>query len=271
MTLFAKMMLLLSAMATPVVAQNELPAVRDIIDRSSQATHKDWEKAPEFDFCETRKNAKGSSTSLVTMIAGSPLRRLVAVNDRSLTSDEAQKQAAGFDAAVRQRPQESPQQRQKRVSQYENVRLRDQLLLEEFSQGMSFSLKGTGTMSGHKTFIVSAAPKPGYSPKTTQTTVLKAMRGTMWIDQDSYRWVKVQAEVTDAVTIEGFLAKVEPGTRFAVEMRPVGDGSIWLPSRFSTQSRVVILLLFPKSSAEDVTYFHYSARGSLSPESCLAP
>ena len=54
----------------------------------------------------------------------------------------------------------------------------------------------------------------------------------------------------------GFLARVEPGTRFELEKMPVDNG-IWLPEHFAMQSRARIFLLYTSKNQEDETYFDY--------------
>jgi hypothetical protein len=68
--------------------------------------------------------------------------------------------------------------------------------------------------------------------------------------------VKVTAKVIRPVSIEGFLARVEPGTRFELQKMPVGDG-IWLPKHFAMKSQAKILRLFSRSSQEDDTFSNY--------------
>jgi hypothetical protein len=68
---------------------------QEIIRHSAQATHVDWERAPDFDFCEVDTAKTGSRTSAVLMIAGSPYYRLVQVNGEDLSPDQ--------DAAQQQR------------------------------------------------------------------------------------------------------------------------------------------------------------------------
>lgn len=46
----------------------------------------------------------------------------------------------------------------------------------------------------------------------------------------------VEATVIHPVSIEGFLAQVEPGTQFKLEKMPVADG-IWLPKHFVSHVR----------------------------------
>jgi hypothetical protein len=82
------------------------------------------------------------------------------------------------------------------------------------------------------------------------------MEGTLWIDQKTFQWLKVEARVVRPVRIEGFVAEVEPGTRFEVEKRPVSD-DIWLASHYSTKSNAKVMLLIPHKGAEDDTYFNY--------------
>ena len=263
---------MLAASATPQTPSPQLPSVQEIVQRSAQATHLDWETAPDFDFCEMDRLHGGTKTYQVTMISGSPYYRLVASDDVQLSKEEDQIQNQKFAAAVQQRQQETPDQHQHRVAQYEKDRRRDQLILDEFAQAMSFTLTGTKLIDGYEAYLLSAVPKPGYVPRSIETRVLRAARGTMWIDEKSFRWVKVEAEVMHPVMIEGFLARIEPGTRFELEERPIGDPSgAWLITHLEIDSHASILLLFPSSSHTDETYFHYAPSGSLPPQECLHP
>jgi len=82
------------------------------------------------------------------------------------------------------------------------------------------------------------------------------MEGEMWIDQKTYQWVKVTAKVIHPVSIEGFLAQVEPGTRFEIEKAPVPDGS-WQITHFSMQSHAKVLFLVNHSSQEEDWFYDF--------------
>jgi hypothetical protein len=86
--------------------------------------------------------------------------------------------------------------------------------------------------------------------------VLRGMHGEMWIDQQTYQWVRVRASVIHPVSIEGFLAQVEPGTEFDVEMSPV-SGDIWQFTHYSMKAHAKVLFMFSHNSQEDDTYFDY--------------
>jgi hypothetical protein len=260
---------LLPWIASSYLAEQPAPAVEDIIRQSVQAIHEDWAKAPGFDFCEIDQNGKSSRTYQVLMISGSPYSRLVAVNGNALSPEIQEEEAERLTAIKQQRGQETPEAHRRRVAQYERERRRDQQLLEELTNAMEFTLVGSETVDSYKTYVLDATPRRGYAPKSVITAVLTGMRGKLWVDQASFRWVKVKAEVVHPVTIEGFLARVEPGTEFELLEMPVDDRSgLWLASHFAMQARARILWLFPKSSMQDETYFHYKPNGTLSPEEC---
>ncbi|MGO9636756.1 MAG: hypothetical protein ACLPSO_02315, partial [Terracidiphilus sp.] len=105
-------------------------------------------------------------------------------------------------------------------------------------------------------YVLQATPRAGYQPPNTETKVLTGMQGQLWIDKQTYQWVKVEAEVMHPVSIAGFLAQVQPGTRFELEKMPVAEG-IWLPKHFSMKARAKILFFFSHNTQDDETYFDY--------------
>jgi hypothetical protein len=66
----------------------------------------------------------------------------------------------------------------------------------------------------------------------------------------------VQAKVIRPVSIEGFLATVEPGTQFLLEKAPV-DNDVWEPMHFSMKSEAKVLFFFNHRSQENDVYFDY--------------
>jgi hypothetical protein len=83
-----------------------------------------------------------------------------------------------------------------------------------------FHLVGKRTLGGHQVFVLKATPRKDYKPPNRDCEALTGMEGTLWIDQKTFQWVKVEAHVIHPVRIEGFVAEVEPGTRFEVEKGP---------------------------------------------------
>ena len=123
------------------------------------------------------------------------------------------------------------------------------------ADAFDFKLAGEETFQGYGVYVLQASPKPGYVPKSLETKVLTGMRGMLWIDRRSYQWVKVDAEVIQPVAFGLFIAKVQQGTRFTLEQRPVSD-SVWLPSRL-TMSVNASIFWWHQVSSEDETFSEY--------------
>lgn len=232
------------------------PDVKTIIERSVAANATDFNAAPEFNHKVTERGADGSKTYEVTMIDGSPYRRLIAVNGEPLAPRQDAEERKKQRQAAAQRQAESPGERQARIAKYQRDRSRDRAMMAQLTEAFTFQLVGTRMLNSFTTYVLKAVPRPNYQPPNLQTKVLKGMQGELWIDQQSYQWVKVRAEVIHPVSIEGFLARVYPGTSFELEKAPVRDG-IWQPSHFAMRSRARVLLLVDHNSQEEDTYFDY--------------
>lgn len=260
-------LLILPVLSACSLCQMAPEQTRETIRRSAQATQADWDRAPSFDFCEVDKTKTGSRTSAVLMIWGSPYYRVVQANGVDLPPVEEAAEQNRLASTIQKRQHETSEERTKRTAQYQKERRGDRMLLEQLTEAMNFTFVGQEVVDSHPVDMFEATPRPGYVPKSMQMQVLPGMKGKLWIDQTSFRWVKVQAEVVKPVSIAGFLAQVEPGTRFELEERPI-DPSIWLPQHFIMQSRAKILFLIPKSSEAKETYFNYKPNGNLSIDTC---
>lgn len=240
------------------LAQNDVAA---IIRKSVQANDRDWAANPQFDYYERDRTSQGSKTYQVTMLYGTPYERLIEVNGEKLSPAQESAQQRKFRQAVSQRKRESPQQRKARIAKFEAGRRRDHVMLSQLTDAFNFAPQGEQQISGHKVYVLKATPRKGYRPPSRDCQVLPGMEGTLWIDESTFQWVKVEAHVTRPVEIEGFVAKVEPGTRFELEKMPV-EGDIWLPTHYSMKASAKVLYLVPHHSQEDDSYFNYHRRAS---------
>jgi len=230
--------------------------VQAIIERSVQANNKDWQAAPSYSYSERDVQSGGTRTFEVTMILGSPYERLVAVNGQPLRPDEQASEQQKLEKVTAQRCVESKQERGERIAKYEKERSRDHLLMNEITKAFNFKLVGEQRSGPFDVYVLKASPRPGYQPANKETKVLTGMEGELWIDKQTFHWVKVEAEVIHPVSIGGFLARVETGTRFELENMPVDNGT-WLPEHFAMKSRARILFFYTSKNQEDETYFDY--------------
>ena len=243
--------------ATPVAPS---PDVHAIMQQSLAATRMDWNAAPGYSFHELDRHNGGSKTYAVSMILGSPYRRLIAVNNRPLSAADQAEQQKLMDQAIAERRAESASDRARRTAEYDKERQRDDVMMSQIAQAFNFKFAGRAQLGAYQVYVLKATPKPDYRPPNLQAEVLRGMRGMLWIDAQSFQWVRVQATVVRPVSIAGFLARVEPGTRFELEKAPVGE-DIWLPSHFGMRSRAKVLSIFPRRRQEDATFSDYQMDG----------
>ncbi|MGA8030170.1 MAG: hypothetical protein WB992_23745 [Bryobacteraceae bacterium] len=237
--------------------------VQQIIDKSVVANQAVFNAAPDFNYKERDRAPNGSKTFQVTMIEGTPYSRLIALNDQPLSAQQTAQEQKKQEQITSQRRAESPEDKQKRIAKYQKERKRDNLMMEQLTQAFDFTLMGQHKVRGFTVWVLKATPRPGYKPPNMETQVLPGMQGELWIDQKSYNWVRVTAQVIRPVSIEGFLAQVEPGTRFELENSPVGNG-VWQTTHFSMKSNAKVLHMFSHNSQDDETYFGFQPNGGAS-------
>jgi len=244
--------------AAGVVTQ---PNALEIVQKSVQQVEANWSQAPSFAYIERDVRSKRDSEALtksyqVLMIDGSPYRRLVSLSDKPLNSGDQADEGQKMQMEIERRQHESERERNKRIAKYVKDRARDLAMIRAMSNAFQFHLAGAETVDGHDCWVLDVSPKPGYNPKDREGRVLTGMTGRLWIDKDQNQWVKAQAEVIKPVSFYGFVARVEPGTRFLLEQRPVST-SLWLPAHFSVKVNASAFGFLNEDSQEDETYRDY--------------
>jgi hypothetical protein len=248
--------LLWLALSSGILGAAQAPNAEDIIRKSVAANERDFHAQGDYNYKERDKDRGGAKLYQITMIDGSPYQRLLAVNGKPVSGEmEKQRQAEA------QRRAESSQQRQDRIAKYKKDQARDYVMMSQLSKAFNFKLVGKSKVKGFNVYVLKATPRPGYQPPNMESQVLPGMEGEMWIDQKTYQWVKVTAKVIRPVSIEGFLAQVQPGTRFEIEKAPVGGG-IWQITHFAMRSKAKILHFIDHASEEDDTFFDFERAGA---------
>jgi hypothetical protein len=242
-------------LATPTPSSKK-PDMATIIQKSVQANDWDFKAAPRFNYKQRERTKGRVKTTQVTMIDGSPYERLIEVSGKQLDSKAAAAEEQKQQAEFQRRKDQDGAERKKRIEKYERDRTRDHVMMAQLSAAFSFTLLGERKVRGFKVWALKAMPKPGYKPPNMQAQVLPGMQGEMWIDQKTFEWVKVMAKVTRPVSIEGFLAQVQPGTEFEVEKSPVAHG-VWQITHFSSIANAKVLHMISHNEQDDVTFFDF--------------
>ena len=104
-------------------------------------------------------------------------------------------------------------------------------MLRELPKALDYTHAGSEVVDGDDCWVLNAIPKPGYDPPSMSTKFLTQMHAKVWISKKHHRMLKLDAVSVGPVSLGGFLAKFEKGTRIYLEQVKVDD-NVWLPSRF---------------------------------------
>ena len=234
----------LIALLSLSVRANNVIDVRDVVRRATSAMQADWAAAPSFAFVQrdltTSKGKTTCKTHQVFVISGSDYYMPIAIDDEVLPADQQRWELQRLKQEVVRRSQENPQEAQRRSEQYRKMREQNGILVNEFTKAFDFTFAGEEITNGYTTYVLDARPQPSYRPPNRTARILTGMQGRLWVDKESFHWVKVEAQVLKPVSIFGLFARVLPGTRMELEMIPVTD-SVWLVSRFAVDMRISIL------------------------------
>lgn len=169
---------------------------------------------------------------------GKPL----SAEERARSHEAAREAAADWKA-------KTPQERAKILGKAE----KETDYLKEFPHALLFSALPDETLGGRKAMVWSFKPKPGYKAKTMGGRVYEGVVGKIWLDKEERQLMRLEAEVVRDVTIGGFLARIEKGTRFELSQAKVEPGC-WLPVTQSIRYGARILLVKGIHKAIDTQY-----------------
>ena len=235
-----------------------LPAVvtaqdpREIVRRAVEADHSDAVIARNYTFLEhqeRRETDAGGKTKNVesqtwdiTLLEGSPYRRLIARNDRPLPEKERKKEDEKLRASNEQRRRETPEQRQARIADWDRRQQQRREPAKELPDAFNFTLVREEAINGGHAYVIDATPRPGYRPKTAASAFFPKVKARLWIDQVDYRWIKVDLESIDTVSFGGVVLRMAKGSRLVLEQEHVNN-EVWLPKLVSFQGAFRILLV----------------------------
>jgi len=233
--LHTRVLLLILASATAVLGQAD---AREVIRRAVAADERNWKVARNFTFSErenlryldSQGRVKSQEISIhdVMLLDGSPYRRLVARDDRSLPPGEEKKEQEKLARSIAERREETAAQRAQRLAEYDRRPEWQREAWRELPEAFDFRLAREEVWDGHSLYVIDATPRQGYQPRSRTAKVLAHLQGKLWVDRQDYHLLKAEVEVVDTITVGLFLVRVAKGSRAAFEQTLVND-EVWLP------------------------------------------
>lgn len=252
--------ILLVALGAP--AQGPAPDPLDIVRRSVERDWTDYESRKNYTYQERSEfrqyagNGKiasvRSETNEVLILGGRPYERLAARNDKPLSARDERREQAKLDNELTKRQHESPAEQ----ARYQKERMEERAFIREIPDAFTFHLVGNGAVSKRPAWIIEARPKPGYRAVHAQAKDFAKVRATIWIEQDTYHWVKVDADVLNTISVDFGLLRIAPGSSMHFEQTRVND-EIWLPSSMIVHFQARIALVKVLRGEYDIRYSNY--------------
>jgi hypothetical protein len=257
-----KPVVFLAAVCTLAAAQDP----REIVRRSVQLMDRNLALARNYTFLERSESRELDSgahvkthkilTYDVTMLEGSPYRRLVAKDDHRLSPEEERIEQKKLDDSIAQRRKETPAERARRIADWEKKRQREREPLDEVPDAFNFRIAGEAQIDGRDAWIIEGTPRPGYRARSTLAKLFPKFRGKLWIDKADYQWVKTDAEVTDNISWGLFVARLSKGAHLDVQMTRVND-EVWLPKRIEAKASARLALVKKYNIESDTSFSNY--------------
>jgi len=240
--------------------------VREIVRRSVETDHHNWEKARNYT-CQHRvvekeleKSGKPKSTKTqtfdITFYYDEEYSRLVQKDDKPLTPEEQKKADNQLNKFLEKHRNESEDSRKKRLAKQEKERQETRAFLRDVVNAYDFKLVGEEQVDGIDAWVIDAIPRKGFHPTQPHADILSKIKGRLWIEKKEYNWVKAEAEVVDTISFGLFLARVHPGTKLSFEQMYVND-EVWLVRKFSMNASARLALFKNAAFEQEDTFSNY--------------
>ena len=178
-----------------------LEIVRHSIDRdwTDFDSRKDYTYQQRFEQRDmTREGRAGharSETREILILGDWPYERLTARDDKPLSKKETHREQQKLDRVSAERQHPSAAERARR----EKERAEDRKAIQELPEAFTFRLAGVENVSGRPAWVIQAEPRREYHASEELSRIFKKVRGKVWIEQETYHWVKLDAEVLETL------------------------------------------------------------------------
>ena len=197
--------------------------VREVVKNEVQAQ---MHPQPRWSYTLEKTNASGTKVTRIVETRDGLVGRLLEINGKPL--DEVTER--NEEHRLNELRRDPSQLRQKLVRQ---ERDRDRVLKIVRALPDALLYSDVSTEQGGKVRVLSFRPNPQYQPNSFETTILKAMSGTVRIAVGPKRLISLNGRLLSDVNIGlGIVGKVQKDGTLDLEETDLGDG-IWEISRVS--------------------------------------
>jgi len=256
-------LILLTLVGTLAVHAQQAPlSALEIVKRSVERDTRNFERFKDYTFHQFNEQKQLDKSGKVTrsereldevlMLGGRPYSRVLERNGKPLSEKENSREQAKLDKEAAKRAKESKRDQAK----YEKERLEERRFTREIPDAFSFTMLNQETIDGLPVWKIQANPKPGFKPRDGRADLLKQVRGTLWIDQAGYQWVRADIDVIGTISWGLFVLRIPPGATISFAQTRVNE-EVWLPKQIHVRADAKLALLKTFRMDLDVAYSNY--------------
>ncbi|HEU4417084.1 MAG TPA: hypothetical protein VFT65_20010 [Candidatus Angelobacter sp.] len=238
----------------------------EIVRRAIAADHKTIELARNYT-CQQRevtkeldKHGNVKSTEVKTydlsFYYGEEYSRLIMKDDKPLSEKEQKKEDEKLEKFLAKYRNETPEERQRRQDKEKKKREENRDFIPDIINAYDFKMMGEEELEGVKTWVIEATPRKDFKPTMPHADILKKVKGKLWIDQNEYNWVRVEAEAIDTISFGLFLFRIHPGSHFNFQQLHLNN-EVWLVRRFYINGGARIALLKNEAIEQEDVFSNY--------------
>ncbi len=195
--------------------------------KQNEAARKDYIFDRRDDDQQLDSHGKVKSTEVkeyeVYFVGPWEIERLLSKDGKPLSEGETKKQ----DEEVRKQEAKARERIARRDAGRDHDK--DEITLAKFLAADRFYNLRRENYQGREVYAMDFAPRPDFEPHSLVDRVLKALGGTLWIDEQARQAARLEARFLAGVKFGGgLLASVQKGGNVVIEQRFV-NGEVWLP------------------------------------------
>jgi hypothetical protein len=256
----------ISLLVLPLLPLSAADDAKEILRRALTRNLHNEEVARSYTFLERQEvraldgggavKHRDSKTWDLTLLEGSPYRRLVQRDDKPLPPKEEAQQQANLQKSIEQRRKETPEQRQQRIAEWERQRKVRQDDVQEIPEAFDLRLAGGDVVDGIPAWVIEGTPRAGYKPKSRTSAYFLKMKGRIWVSKADYQAIQLDAESTETISIGAFLVRLQKGAHVRVQFAHI-NGEVWLPKSVGLSGAARVLLVKGLHLETDFTFSNY--------------
>jgi hypothetical protein len=215
----ALVLVLASWSGPPLAAQVQDPRqlVKDAVSNELRSNEQ------QTDFWMYRLNKENKSGAQVKDMVETKdgiVARLISVNGRPLTLEERAADDERLTALAN-----NPEEQRSRLGDQKKEQEKVLAMVRALPDALLYEYAGTDLMDGRPTVRLKFKPNPAFHPTTRETIAYKATEGTLWIDSQEQRILRLDATLAHDINIGwGIVGHIDKGGQLFLQQQFLGSG-----------------------------------------------